>query len=169
LKENAVLLIFERQRRPTSLRACSKAKIVRQRRLAGKLGQDVTGQSDRHRVRPAAAARGGRIAKRQDDVADMAMCRSSGQTGTQGNTTSRRRLSAAGKRAPSRVRDQQQEQQSKRPGNQASNVAPVAARGQKQGSKRADGQECVLYVCVWRTYALPLSFFSFTQTVQIFL
>jgi hypothetical protein len=87
------------------------------------------------------------------------MCRSSGQTGTQGNATSRRRLSAAGKRVPSRVRDQQQEQQSKRPGNQASNVAPVAARGQKQGSKRADGQECVLYVCV--AYVCFATFYLF--------
>jgi hypothetical protein len=101
----------------------------------------------------------GRISKRQDDVVDMAMCRSSGQTGTQGNATSRRRLSAAGKQAPIRVDDQQQEQQSKWPGNQASNVASVAARGQKQGSKRADGQKCVLYVCV--VYVCSATFFLF--------
>jgi hypothetical protein len=81
----------------------------------------------------------GRISKRQDDVVDMAMCRSSGQTGTQGNATSRRRLSAAGK--------------------QASNVASVAVRGQKQGSKRADGQKCVLYVCV--AYVCSATFFLF--------
>jgi hypothetical protein len=139
LKENAVLLIFERQRRPTSLRACSKAKIVRQRRLAGKLGQDVTGQSDRHRVRP-----GGSGARRQN-------CKKARRRGGHGHVPQQRSDRDAGEHnvaATAQRSRQAGAQQGTRP---AARATEQAARqpGVERGTSSSAGPEAGQQTCRW--------------------